>query len=99
MALQITEILALQALDTEIGKLDRHRVRLDESLLKRMDEIEAARKQVEVAQAAVDEAEKALKIVRRRYEKEEARIEAALEEHSPARERLAKALEPDVLRR
>jgi predicted nucleic acid-binding Zn-ribbon protein len=96
---RITAPRELQALEQEIASLDRHRIRLDESLLKRMDEIEAARKQVEVAQGAVDEAEKALKIIRRRYEKEEARIEAALQERSPARDRLAKALDPEVLRR
>lgn len=96
---RITAPRELQALEAEIQALERHRVRLDESLLKRMDEIEAAKKQVETAQAAVDEAEKALSIVRRRYEKASTRIDEALQRHAPERERLAKSLQPDVLRR
>jgi predicted nucleic acid-binding Zn-ribbon protein len=83
----------------ELGMLDRQRQRLDESVLRRMEEIEAAKKTVETAGAAVEEADKALRIIRRRYEKEAHRIESELDSRQPERERVAASLKPDVLRR
>jgi uncharacterized protein len=96
---RITAPRELQALEMEVSMLERQRQRLDDQILKRMEEIEGARKTVETAQAAVDEAEKALSIIRRRYEKAASRIERALEERMPERERLVGVIEPDVLRR
>lgn len=96
---KVTAPRELQSIEMEIAMLERQRQRLDENLLKRMDEIEAARKVVEAATAAVDEAQKALKIVRRRYEKEAARIEGELGKLVPRRKRIAKSLEPEVLQR
>ena len=52
--------------------------------------IEAAKKAVETARGAVEEAEKALRIVRRRFEKESARLEAALSERAPQREKIVR---------
>src|SRR4051812_908559 len=43
---RITAPRELQALEMEIAMLDRQRQRLDESLLRRLDEIEAAKKAV-----------------------------------------------------
>jgi uncharacterized protein len=96
---KITAPRELQALEMEIAMLERQRQRLDESILRRGDEIEAATKTAETAKAAVDEAEKALRVMRRRYEKEAARLEKELDERTPERERLAASLEPEVLRR
>ncbi len=96
---KITAPRELQSIEMEIAMLERQRQRLDESILKRMDEIEAARKAVETASAAVDEAQKALKIVRRRYEKEAARVEGELGKLLPRRDRIAKSLDPEVLQR
>jgi predicted nucleic acid-binding Zn-ribbon protein len=96
---RVTAPRELQALEMEIGMLDRQRQRLDEAMLRRMDEIEAAKKAVETAQAAVQEADKALKIIRRRYEKEATRIETELDKHAPQRERVAASVKGDVLRR
>lgn len=96
---RITAPRELQALEMEIAMLERQRQRLDESILKRVDEIEAAKKGVETAKGAVEEAEKALAIVQKRYEKASGRIDAGLKEHEPAREKLASKIKPDVLRR
>ena len=79
--------------------LERQRQRMDETILRRMEEIEQGRKQVETARAAVEEAEKALQIVTSRYEKAHARIEEQMGTLAPERERLAAALEPATLRR
>jgi uncharacterized protein len=96
---RITAPRELQSLEMEIASLDRQRQRMDEGILRRLDEIEAAKKAVETAQAAVDEAEKALRIVRRRYEKESSRIDQEIEERMPSRERLAKSLDREILQR
>jgi predicted nucleic acid-binding Zn-ribbon protein len=96
---RITAPRELQALENEIRMLERQRQRLDESILRRMDEIERGKKTVETAQASVDEAEKALKVMRTRYEKAAGRIDEAMSKLEPERERLAKALEPAILRR
>jgi len=96
---RITVPKELQALEAEVRMLDRQRQRLDETLLRRMEEMEKARKAIEVAQASVDEAEAALKVVRGRYEKAVTRIDQAMAEHAPERARLAKAIDPAVLRR
>jgi predicted nucleic acid-binding Zn-ribbon protein len=96
---RVTAPRELQSLEMEVAMLERQRQRLDESILRRMDEIEAARKAVETAQAAVAEAEKALRIVQRRYEKDAGRIEAQLQARMPERQRLAKRIVPDVLHR
>lgn len=96
---RVTAPRELQALEMEIGMLDRQRTRLDDSILRRLDDVEAAKSQVTIAQAAVDEAEKALRIVRKRYEKESARIETELGARGPERERVAAKVDPDVLRR
>lgn len=89
----------LQALELEIASLDRQRQRLDETILRRMDELETARKAMETAAASAEEAEKALRVLRRRYERDVARIEEALSEKQPARERLAAEIAADILRR
>jgi predicted nucleic acid-binding Zn-ribbon protein len=96
---RITAPRELQALEMEVASLDRMRQRLEETLIRRLDEIEAAKKQVETATAARDEAEKALKVVRRRFDKATARIEAELEARAPKRRDLAGKLAPEVLRR
>lgn len=96
---RVTAPRELQALEMEIAMFDRQRQRLDESILRRMEEIEAARNVAETARAAVEEAEKALRIVHSRYEKALGRIEEALAERAPARERLASALDPVTRRR
>lgn len=96
---RITAPRELQALEMEIAMLERQRQRLDESILKRVEEIEAAARNVETARAAVEEAEKALGIVRKRYEKASSRIDAGLKEYEPARQKLAGKIKPDVLRR
>jgi len=96
---RITAPRELQALEQEIAALERQRLRLDDSLLKRLEEIEAARGVVDTARAAVEEAEKALRIIHRRLEKESARIDQELETRVPARERTAKSLDADTLRR
>lgn len=96
---RITVPRELQALELEVAMLERQRQRLDESMLRRIDEIEAAEKTVATARAAVEEAEKALRIVRRRYEKESSRIESALAEKQPERDAIAKRIAPEVVRR
>lgn len=96
---RITAPRELQTLEMEIAMLERQRQRLDESILRRMEELENAQKAVDTARAAVEEAEKALRVIRRRYEKAKERIEAALATQQPERERLAARIEPDVLRR
>jgi predicted nucleic acid-binding Zn-ribbon protein len=96
---RITAPRELQALELEIAGLERQRQRLDESILRRMDELEAAKKTVETAKGAVEEAEKALEIIRKRYEKAAGRIQGELKKHEPERDRLAGILKPDVLRR
>lgn len=96
---RVTAPRELQALEMEVGMLDRQRQRLDEAMLRRMDEIEQARKNVETAKVAVEEAEKALRIVKRRYEKESGRVDAELAKLTPERDRVANALKPDALRR
>jgi hypothetical protein len=96
---RVTAPRELQALEMEVGMLDRQRQRLDEAMLRRMDEIETARQGVDAAQSTVDEATKALGIVTRRYEKEAGRIEAELGKLTPERERIAKSLKPETLRR
>jgi predicted nucleic acid-binding Zn-ribbon protein len=96
---RVTAPRELQALEMEIAMLERQRQRLDESILRRMDELEGAQKTADTARAAVEEAEKALRVIRRRFEKETARIEAGLATHQPERDRLAATIEPDVLRR
>jgi predicted nucleic acid-binding Zn-ribbon protein len=79
--------------------LERQRQRLDETILRRVDEIEAAGKAVELAKAAVDEAERALRIVQKRFEKASARIDEGMQKHEPKRAKLVKKLKPDALRR
>lgn len=96
---RITAPRELQALEMEIAMLERQRQKLDESILKRGDELEAAKKSVETAQGAVDEAEKALDIMRKRYEKASGRIEKQLQSQQPARDKIAKRVKPDTLRR
>jgi uncharacterized protein len=96
---RITAPRELQALEMEITMLERQRQRLDETILRRGDEVDSAREAVDTARASVEEAEKALKVVRRRFEREKTRLKKGLEEISPKRERLAGTLEPDVLRR
>lgn len=96
---RITAPRELQALELEIASLDRQRIRLDDQILRRAEEIDQARKTLEAAQAAVDEARKALAVVTRRYEKALARIDQQIAKQEPAREKLAKALEPETLRR
>src|SRR5947207_11085983 len=76
---KVTAPRELQAMEQEVAMLDRQRQRLDETILRRLDEMEAARKTMETARAAVEEAEKALSIVQRRYEKEAGRIQAELD--------------------
>jgi len=96
---RITAPRELQALQAEVDALERQRQRLDEAILRRLEEIEAARKTVETAQASVNEAQKALDIVVGRYEKAKARIDAGLKSFKPKRTRLANALQKDALRR
>jgi predicted nucleic acid-binding Zn-ribbon protein len=96
---RITAPRELQALELEIAMLDRQRLRLDDQILKRVDEIQAAKKTVETAQAAVDEARKALSVMQRRFQKASARITELLAAKEPERERVAKSLEADTLRR
>jgi uncharacterized protein len=96
---KITAPRELQALEQEIAALSRQRQRLDDGMLRRMDEIEAARVAVASAQTAVQEAEKALDIMQRRFQKAAERIEGGLKEQEPKRARLAKKITPDVLRR
>jgi len=96
---KITAPRELQALEAEIQMLERQRQRAEEQILKRMDELEAARKTAETARAAVDEAEQALAVLQRRYEKAAGKIESGLAEYEPERARLAAKLKPDTLRR
>jgi predicted nucleic acid-binding Zn-ribbon protein len=96
---KITAPRELQSLEMEIAMFDRQRQRLDESLLRRLEEIDAATKAVETAQGAVEEAEKALGIVQRRYEKDASRIQQGLDERTPERERVAASVDKDTLRR
>jgi uncharacterized protein len=96
---KITAPRELQALEAEIGMLERQRQRLDEGILRRLDEIETAKKAVDTTRAAVEEAEKALRIIQKRFERESTRIESELATRAPKRERLAAALKPEVLRR
>jgi predicted nucleic acid-binding Zn-ribbon protein len=96
---RVTAPRELQALEAEVQMLERQRQRLDESMVRRIDEVESAKKAVETAQAAVEEAEKALRIVRRRYEKEATRIETDLGKHVPQRDKVAKTVKEDILRR
>lgn len=96
---RITAPRELQALELEIAMLDRQRQRLDETLLRRLDEIENANRAAANARSGVEEAEKALRIVRRRYEKEATRIDGMLAEKQPARARLAAQIDPEALHR
>lgn len=96
---RITSPRELQSLEQEINMLERQRQRLDEQILRRMDELDSARKAVANAQGQADEAEKALKIVRRRYDKECQRIEEEMARLLPERERLAGLIDPETLRR
>ena len=96
---RITAPRELQALEMEIAMLERQRQRLDENILKRVDEMEAATASVQAAKGAVEEAEKALDIMRKRYEKAAGRIDQGLQEHEPARNKLAKKVKADILRR
>jgi predicted nucleic acid-binding Zn-ribbon protein len=96
---RITAPRELQALQAEVEALERQRQRLDEAILRRLDEIETARKAVETAKANVAEAQKALDIVRRRYQKAQARIEKGLSAVEPERARLASLIKKETLRR
>ncbi|MFN3650147.1 MAG: zinc ribbon domain-containing protein [Armatimonadota bacterium] len=96
---RITAPRELQALQAEVDALERQRQRLDESILRRIDEVEAARQTRDTAQASVDEAEKALAVLQKRYEKARQRIEGQVAKLTPERERLASVIKPDVLRR
>lgn len=96
---RITAPRELQALESEVQMLERQRQKLDESILRRLDEVEAAKKAAETARAAVDEGEKALVVMRRRYEKASSRLEAELKARTPKRNRIAKSLDPEILRR
>src|SRR6266498_2156353 len=49
----VTAPRELQMLEMELGMLDRQRQRQDENILRRFDEIDAAKKAVEAAKAAV----------------------------------------------
>src|SRR5262249_50310368 len=53
---RITAPRELQSLEMEIAMLERQRQKLDESILRRVEEIEAAEKAVTAAKAAVEEA-------------------------------------------
>jgi predicted nucleic acid-binding Zn-ribbon protein len=96
---RITAPRELQALQAEVDALERQRQRLDEAILRRIEELESARKTVETAKTGVAEAQKALDIVSRRYEKAKARIDAGMSSFKPKRDKLAKKLQKDALRR
>lgn len=96
---RVTAPRELQNLEMEVAMLERQRQRLDESILRRMEELEAAQKTVDTARASVEEAEKALRVIRKRFERDSARIDTALATQQPERDRLAATIEPDVLRR
>lgn len=96
---RITNPRELQTLEMEVAALERQRQRLDEQILKRMDDIEAARKSLETHDAAVAEAEKAYRVLCRRYERDSKRINDAIAEQQPERARLAARLAPDTLKR
>jgi predicted nucleic acid-binding Zn-ribbon protein len=96
---KITAPRELQSLEMEIAMLERQRQKLDENILKRVDEIEAADKAIAAAKGAVEEAEKALEIVQKRFAKASGRIDEGLQQHEPDRKKLAGKIKPDVLRR
>lgn len=96
---RVTAPRELQALEMEVAMLERQRQRLDRDMMARLEEIEAAEAAAGTARAAVEEAEKALRVIRRRYQKETERISEELARLEPERQRLAARLEPDVLRR
>jgi predicted nucleic acid-binding Zn-ribbon protein len=96
---RITAPRELQALEAEVRMLEKQRQRMDEQILRRMDDLERAEKALALARSAVEEAEKALAVVQRRYEKASKRIADALAQKAPERERLAAHLDPPVIRR
>ncbi len=96
---RITAPRELQALEMEVGMLDRQRQRLDDQILKRMEEIESAQGATASATALVEEATKALAVLHRRYEKEAARLQAEMDRNMPARSALAARIDPETLRR
>lgn len=96
---RITAPRELQALQSEVEALERQRQRLDEAILRRADEIEAARKNVEAVRSTVEEAEKALSVMRKRYNKASSRIDAELAKYEPERARIAATINKDTLRR
>jgi predicted nucleic acid-binding Zn-ribbon protein len=61
--------------------------------------LERQRQRLDRDMMARQEAEKALRVIRRRYQKETERISEELARLEPERQRLAARLEPDVLRR
>jgi uncharacterized protein len=89
----------LMALEQEVAMLERQRQRLSDTILRGLDDIEKAGEMVTVAKASVEEAEKALKVVKKRYEKDASRINGEMEKLMPARKKLASKIEPDVLKR
>jgi predicted nucleic acid-binding Zn-ribbon protein len=59
----------LMALEQEVAMLERQRQRLSDTILRGLDDIEKAGETVTAAKAGVEEAEKALRIVKKRYER------------------------------
>lgn len=96
---RITAPRELQALQSEVDALERQRHRLEDTILRRADEIETAKKTVATAKAAVVEAEKALGVLRGRFEKASSRIDADLAKLEPKRKRLAAKIDKETVRR
>ena len=96
---RITAPRELQALQAEVEGLERQRQRLDDAILRRAEELEAARKNADAARSTVEEAEKALSVMRKRFEKASSRIDSELAKYEPKRARIAKKIDKDTLRR
>jgi len=84
-------------LERELAALERQRLRLDEQILRREELLIEARTNAARAEAAVEDAEKALAILRKRSEKEEKRINSQLAELGPRRQQVAGQLDPATL--
>ena len=89
----------LMALEQEVAMLERQRQRLSDTILRGLDDIEKAGETVTAAKAGVEEAEKALRIVKKRYEKDASRIDGEMQKLMPERDRLSAVIEQDVLKR
>ena len=96
---RITATRELQALQMEVGSLERQRQRLDDQILRRMEEITTARATGAATTEASGEAERALKVMRRRYDRESSRIQGLIAAKQPERDKIASRVTPDVLRR